>query len=99
MKSREYIIAGSLIAVLIIAFALLVIYPQYLRIPQRNSTMPVPSTLKALILPIEGKYEEALKAADDALALNVTSLVPLIQSNRAGILVMLGRNREAIICS
>jgi len=44
----------------------------------------------------EGKYEEALKAADDALALNVTSLVPLIQSNRAGILVMLGRNREAI---
>ncbi len=44
----------------------------------------------------EGKYEEALKAADDALALNVPQLVPLIQSNRAGILVMLGRDREAI---
>jgi tetratricopeptide (TPR) repeat protein len=44
----------------------------------------------------EGKYVDALKAADDALALNVPQLVPLIQSNRAGILVMLGRNSEAI---
>jgi len=43
-----------------------------------------------------GNYEKALKAADDALALNVTPLVPVIQSNRAGILVMLGRNTEAI---
>jgi tetratricopeptide (TPR) repeat protein len=43
-----------------------------------------------------GNYEKALKAADDALALNVTPLVPVIQSNRAGILVMLGRNAEAI---
>ena len=43
-----------------------------------------------------GNYEKALKAADDALALNVTHLVPVIQSNRAGILVMLGRNTEAI---
>jgi tetratricopeptide (TPR) repeat protein len=43
-----------------------------------------------------GNYEQALKAADDALALNVTHLVPVIQSNRAGILVMLGRNTEAI---
>ncbi len=51
---------------------------------------------KSVDLANEGKYEEALKAANDALALNVTSLEPLIQSNRAGILVMLGRNREAI---
>ena len=43
-----------------------------------------------------GKYEEALDAADKALALNVTSLNGLIQSNRAGILVMLHRNDEAI---
>jgi len=43
-----------------------------------------------------GNYEKALKAADDALALNVSHLVPVIQSNRAGILVMLGRNTEAI---
>jgi tetratricopeptide (TPR) repeat protein len=44
----------------------------------------------------EGKYQQALDAADKALALNVTSLTPLIQSNRAGILVMLNRNTEAI---
>lgn len=42
-----------------------------------------------------GKYEEALQASDRALALNVTSLVPIIQANRAGILVMLGRYEEA----
>jgi tetratricopeptide (TPR) repeat protein len=43
-----------------------------------------------------GKYEEALSAADRALALNVSSMNGLIQSNRAGILVMLHRNDEAI---
>lgn len=43
-----------------------------------------------------GKYQEALDKADAALAENVSSLIPLIQSNRAGILVMLGRNNEAI---
>ena len=45
---------------------------------------------------MKANMQKPLKAADDALALNVTSLEPLIQSNRAGILVMLGRNREAI---
>ncbi len=44
----------------------------------------------------EGKYQEALDAADRALAMNVTSLAGIIQSNRAGILVMLHRNTEAI---
>jgi len=43
-----------------------------------------------------GKYQEALDKADAALAYNVSSLNPLIQSNRAGVLVMLGRNNEAI---
>ena len=43
-----------------------------------------------------GKYQEALDAADKALAMNVTSLTGLIQSNRAGILVMLHRYDEAI---
>jgi tetratricopeptide (TPR) repeat protein len=43
-----------------------------------------------------GKYPQALDAADKALALNVSSLTGLIQSNRAGILVMLNRNTEAI---
>ena len=44
----------------------------------------------------EGKYQQALDAADKALAMNVTALTALIQSNRAGILVMLNRNDEAI---
>ena len=45
---------------------------------------------------IPGKYQEALQASDQALALNVTALAPLIQANRAGILVMLARYDEAI---
>jgi tetratricopeptide (TPR) repeat protein len=51
---------------------------------------------KSVDLANEGRYQEALDAADRALAMNVTSLTALIQSNRAGILVMLHRNNEAI---
>ena len=51
---------------------------------------------KSVDLANEGKYQEALKAADDALALNASSLNHLIQANRAGILVMLGRYEDAI---
>jgi tetratricopeptide (TPR) repeat protein len=43
-----------------------------------------------------GKYQDALDASDKALAMNVTSMTALIQSNRAGILVMLHRDDEAI---
>jgi tetratricopeptide (TPR) repeat protein len=50
---------------------------------------------KSVDLANAGKYSEALKISDEALAMNVTSLVPLIQANRAGILVMLGRFEEA----
>ena len=50
---------------------------------------------KSVDLANAGKYSEALEASDEALALNVTSLVPLIQANRAGILVMLARFDEA----
>jgi tetratricopeptide (TPR) repeat protein len=54
---------------------------------------------KSVDLANDGKYSEALVAADEALALNVTSLVPLIQANRAGILVMLDRFEEAILAA
>jgi tetratricopeptide (TPR) repeat protein len=50
---------------------------------------------KSVDLANAGKYAEALEISDEALAMNVTSLVPLIQSNRAGILVMLGRFEDA----
>jgi tetratricopeptide (TPR) repeat protein len=46
-----------------------------------------------------GKYPEALDAADRALAMNVTSLTGVIQSNRAGILVMQKRYDDAIIAA
>jgi tetratricopeptide (TPR) repeat protein len=65
-----------------------------------DSTEPINSAgalyTKSVDLANEGKYQEALDAADTALAMNVTSLTGLIQSNRAGILVMLNRNNEAI---
>ena len=51
---------------------------------------------KSVDLANAGNYQEALDAADQALAMNVTSLTGLIQSNRAGILVMLHRDNEAI---
>jgi tetratricopeptide (TPR) repeat protein len=47
-------------------------------------------------LAYEGNYQDALADADTALAKNVSSLTPLIQSNRAGILVELGNYSEAI---
>ena len=50
---------------------------------------------KSVDLANAGKYAEALQVSDQALALNVTSMVSLIQANRAGILVMLGRFEEA----
>jgi tetratricopeptide (TPR) repeat protein len=50
---------------------------------------------KSVDLANAGKYSEALEISDEALAMNVTSLIPLIQANRAGILVMLGRFYEA----
>jgi len=43
-----------------------------------------------------GNYNEALQDADLALAQNASSLIPVIQSNRAGILVELGRYNDAI---
>lgn len=65
-----------------------------------DSTEPVNAAgalySKSVDLANEGKYQEALDAADQALAMNVTSLTGLIQSNRAGILVMLHRQDEAI---
>lgn len=47
----------------------------------------------------EGKYTEALKAADQALALNVTSLIPVIQANRAGILTVIGRYDDSLVAA
>jgi tetratricopeptide (TPR) repeat protein len=50
---------------------------------------------KSVDLANAGNYLGALELSDQALAMNVTSLNPLIQANRAGILVMLDRFNEA----
>lgn len=50
---------------------------------------------KSVDLAYAGKYAEALQVSDQALALNVTSMVCLIQAHRAGILGKLGRFEEA----
>ena len=96
MKFRMYMVVGSLIAILIIALALLVVLPSMSSDPSARFKDAGALYSKSVDLANEGKYEEALNAADNALALNVPQLVPVIQSNRAGILVMLGRDREAI---
>jgi tetratricopeptide (TPR) repeat protein len=54
---------------------------------------------KSVDLANEGKYNEALLAADQALTLNVSSLMPVIQANRAGILTVTGRYDEALIAA
>ncbi|MGA2104027.1 tetratricopeptide repeat protein [Methanoregula sp.] len=51
---------------------------------------------KSVDLANAGNYQDALTAANEALALNISSLIPIIQSNRAGILVELGRYNDAI---
>ena len=96
MKPRVYLIAGSLILILIIALAVLVVLPTMSTDASAKFKDAGALYGKSVDLANAGKYEEALKAADNALALNVPQLVPLIQSNRAGILVMLGRDKEAI---
>jgi tetratricopeptide (TPR) repeat protein len=96
MKSNVYLIAGSLIAVLIIALALLIVLPSFSTDPAAKFQQAGALYTKSVDLANAGNYDDALKAADAALALNTTELTPLIQSNRAGILVMLGKNSEAI---
>jgi len=96
MKSKIYLIAGSLVAILIIALAILVVLPSLSADPAAKFQQAGALYTKSVDLANDGKYTEALKAADDALALNTPQLTPIIQSNRAGILVMLGRNSEAL---
>jgi len=63
---------------------------------QENFTSAGALYSKSVDLANEGKYQDALEAADAALGQNITSLTGLIQSNRAGVLVMLHRYDEAI---
>ena len=61
MKSREYIIAGFLIAILIIALALLVILPSISSNPEKKFNEAGALYTKSVDLANEGKYAEALE--------------------------------------
>ncbi len=99
-KSRKYLLVFTLIAIITIAAVFLVLTrpAPSAAPPDTNTSFQSAGALytKSVDLANEGNYQQALDAADQALALNVSSLTPLIQANRAGILVMLGNNTEAI---
>jgi tetratricopeptide (TPR) repeat protein len=100
LKSRKYLSVVILIAIIAVAAVILVITrPATPSVPSdTNTSFQTAGSLytKSVDLANGGQYQQALDAADQALALNVSSLNPLIQSNRAGILVMLGDNTGAI---
>jgi tetratricopeptide (TPR) repeat protein len=98
-SNRTYLIAIAIIAVICIVVAAGVFL----------FSNPAPATTQASSFQVAGalycqsvdfanakNYKEALQAADLALAQNVSSLTPLIQSNRAGILVELNQYDNAI---
>jgi len=99
-KSRKYLLLFALIAIVAIAAVFLVLTrPASTAMPSdKNATFQSAGTLytKSVDLANAGNYQQALDVADQALALNVSSLTPLIQANRAGILVMLGDNADAL---
>lgn len=102
---RKYLlIAGVIIIACAIIVAVFITGKPVVQTPAANPPMNASVAFQtagnlysqSVDLANEGNYTGALAEADQALAMNVTSLVPLIQSNRAGILVELGRYNDAI---
>src|SRR5208337_4334053 len=86
--SRKTVIAiGIVLVVCIIAAAGVILL-------KMGPISPAPSGTATNSFTTAGAYY--CTSVDLALAQNVSSLTPIIQSNRAGILVELGRNDEAI---
>lgn len=104
--SRTSVMAIGIIAVIgIVLIAVLTLMPPSLNAgasagTSANTSDPFTTAgalySKSVDFANAGNYKDALQAADLALEQNASSLTPLIQANRAGILVMLGRNEEAI---
>lgn len=97
-KSRKYLLIIAILAVIVIAAAAVVLFRSTATDVNANTSFQSAGALysKSVDLANAGQYQQALDVSDQALALNATSLIPLIQANRAGILVMLGENTEAI---
>ncbi|MDD1704130.1 MAG: tetratricopeptide repeat protein [Methanoregula sp.] len=102
--SRSYLLAGVAVVILAIAIICFVFFPPAPANAGDEGAGAASSGAagagalydKSVDLANAGKFEQALEAADQALALNNTMYTSLLQSNRAGILVMLGRNADAI---
>jgi tetratricopeptide (TPR) repeat protein len=99
-KSRKYLVVfAAIVIIAVVAAFLLVSRPAPSPAPSgTNTSFQTAGALysNSVDLANEGKYQDALNAADQALALNVSSLTPLIQADRSGILVMLGDNTDAL---
>ena len=95
--SRTTVIVVAMIAVVILAAAayFLVFHPAGSD-QKVNATSAGALYSQSVDLANAGNYPAALEAADKALLLNDTSYTALIQANRAGILVMLGENMQAV---
>ena len=98
---RNHILALGICVIICIAIIFgIFLYQKPVSAPAVNSSDSFNSAGKfysdSVDLANAGKYTAALQAADQALAQNASSLTPIIQANRAGILVMLGRNEDAI---
>jgi tetratricopeptide (TPR) repeat protein len=99
---RNHILAIGMCAIIVIAIVAFAV-PMLKSVPAPATNNPTDSFTTAgklysdsVDLANAGKYTAALHLADQALAQNASSLNPIIQANRAGILVMMGRNEDAI---
>jgi tetratricopeptide (TPR) repeat protein len=100
MDSKYYVLLAAVVVIIIAALVVVFALPAQQPVPGTSDASTSFTNAGALYsqsvdLANEGKYSEALVAANKAFAMNVTSLNPLIQANRAGILVMLGKYEEA----
>jgi tetratricopeptide (TPR) repeat protein len=93
--SRYYLLAAAIFIIIAAAAGFVLTRPAA---PATEANFQTAGALysQSVDLANAGKYQQALDAADKALATNTSSLTPLIQANRAGILVMLGDNTNAI---
>jgi tetratricopeptide (TPR) repeat protein len=98
-NSRKYLLVIAIIAIIAVASAVYVLTRPTATDPGTNFQTAGALYSQSVDLANEGKYQQALDAADKALAANISSLTPLIQANRAGILVMLGDNNNAIVAA
>ncbi len=88
ISKKVLIVIGVVIVISIIAIAGFVLLKNGTTTQDSSDSFTKAGALytESVNLANAGKYQDAIDKADAALAYNVSSLIPLIQSNRAGIL-------------